>query len=796
VQRRRYMLAAALVGGCVTTAVIASSSAGAGAAAPTFGTPVVANFWTPGFEPDVAQDKSPGSAPIYETWPNGFSTTISYAARSDDGGRSFHFVEGSLLGKTTTCIGGGDSELTISPVDGKLYFADLQGLTDFSNSVSSNHGKSWNTSCFAVNDPGVDRQWLALDTNGNTSSVGASATGGRAYFTYDNIAQNPNGNSLVMNESVDGVHFGSNCVLPAIPCLGQPAVISPSEGLPGNTLVDNTKGGAFQHSVYVAHNNGSEDSAVVSYCRGPASGPKTAATVAKACTTPAANPLDVNANWHDVQVRPADPHVIVEAFVVIAIDSAGNLYMTWAEYPINSNGITPGGGKVMFAASKDGGAHWTTPFRVSPTSLKSPVFPWIAAGDPGRIDIAYYGAPQEGEDKSYGPDSLTKTGTWNLYLDQSLNALSGTPTFTHTLVSDHQLKWGNISTQGLGGSSDRSLGDYMQVQVGKHGEALLSYVDDTSENRNPDFTFGSGQSPAEAAGPTMFAVQSSGPSLYKSVGTISGDTRRPYGKVSDPTGRGFPDAYYGFLGSDTNSTKGMDIGGVTITQADSQHLRITMSTADSNLASNLASSLSLGGTTADWIVRWAAPSYHKSNGHGGYLGDGDMFYVGMESTNGGTPKYFTGSTDSLNTSHAKYFIYTPKTSVPGSIKGNTITWTVPLSAVGSPPKGAGLYSVTGFTSTQLLPSEPTVPLINGGVLTTYTPPNLIDAAQPTTYTIGTLTPGVPGSTKPPGTSNSSGGGSGLAATGLPVELPVVGLGLLALVLGLRWRQRRTHSATR
>ena len=90
--------------------------------------------------------------------------------------------------------------------------------------------------------PAVDRQWIALDTNGGTSSVGSGATDGRAYFTYDNIAQNPNANSLVMNESVDGVHYGSGCVAAGAPCPFPPAVISPSEGLPGNALVDNVVG--------------------------------------------------------------------------------------------------------------------------------------------------------------------------------------------------------------------------------------------------------------------------------------------------------------------------------------------------------------------------------------------------------------------------------------------------------------------------------------------------------------------------------------------------------------------------
>src|SRR5947199_4768973 len=85
VHRRRVLLVTALIAGGATTGLLTTTSAGAGQAAPTFGTPAVANFWVPGFEPDVAVDRSPGSHPLYTTWPNGFSTTISYVARSDDG---------------------------------------------------------------------------------------------------------------------------------------------------------------------------------------------------------------------------------------------------------------------------------------------------------------------------------------------------------------------------------------------------------------------------------------------------------------------------------------------------------------------------------------------------------------------------------------------------------------------------------------------------------------------------------------------------------------------------------------
>ena len=42
----------------------------------------------------------------------------------------------------------------------------------------------------------------------------------------------------------------------------------------------------------------------------------------------------------------------------------------------------------------------------------------------------------------------------------------------------------------------------------------------------------------------------------------------------------------------------------------------------------------LGGAVNTWTVRWAAPSYARP-------GDGNQYYVGMESV-GGTPTFFLG----------------------------------------------------------------------------------------------------------------------------------------------------------
>jgi hypothetical protein len=736
--QRRTLVAAIVVAMLTLAPALARASS-----PPGFATPTMADAFRPGFEPDLAIDTSPtaGRGQIYTSFPFGFSTTQSFIYRSNDAGQSFHLVEGNALGKPATCIGGGDTELQLDRVSGALYFSDLQGLTNFSNSTSSDAGRSWQTTCTAVNGTGVDRQWIGVDTNGRSTAVGPGAGDGRLYEDYDNVDQNSDqdfllGNQLVMNESLDGVHYGSGCAAAGSPCPGPPAVISRDEGIPGNVVVDDSAASPYQHTVYAVHTGSANNSVIVSYCRGKA-GDSTAAQVAADCSDPTqVQPLDpghVNVNWHDSPARVPGQYLTGSLFASIAIDPAGDLYVVWAEYPTDASGTENGPGAIEMAVSTDGAQSWRGPFQVSPASLGNNVMPWVTVGDPGRVGVAWYGAPQAQEAGNYGPDQLDH-GTWNVYYAQSLNALGATPGFSVAKVSDHQAKFGNISTQGLGGSPDRSLGDFMQVHTGVNGEAVISYVDDTSADRNPDYCQGCGETPSEAAGPVMNARQVSGASLFAADSPLKLGAPAT-GSVSDPAGKGYPDAFLSSGGTDTPATPNLDVAKVSVGRADASHLAVTMTTADPNLANDLAPSPALGGPVGEWIVRWAAPSYQQP-------GDGNIFYVGMQAGgSGGAPQFYSGTTCVIGTTHAKYFTYPTTTPIPGSISGASIRWTVPLSAVGSPAAGQGLYTITGLTATQLVPSAssasgggPCPDQISGSGDENI--PNLIDASPPFGYTVG------------------------------------------------------------
>jgi hypothetical protein len=753
-----------LAGGTGTQSAAAVTSA---APAIGFAVPTVVDQFRPGFEPSnavvpiVAGDKYAGST--FVSMPNGFSTTMSYIWRSDDGRQTFHSVEGNEHGKPTTCVGGGDTEIQVDPVNGDVYFADLQGLTNFSNSASADAGHTWNTSCAAVPGTGVDRQWEAIDSNGGTSAVGAGAGDGRLYFDYDNVDQDPtgSGNQLVMNESVDGVHFGADCAGSSASgstvsgCPAPPAMISPNESIPGNVLVDNVRGDTHQHRVYAIHTGDGGSSVVMSYCSG-APGDHTAAAVAADCTDPTAftpgqnpnDPLDrTNRYWHDVFIQPPGSYETGQLFPASAIDSKGNLYAVWSQYP-TANGAVSGAGKILMSVSTDGAQHWSKPIVVSQPAINEAVMPWITAGDPGRVGVAYYAA-DDTRDGNVGPDA-SNGASWNLYYAFTTGALQPSPSFSVNQVNeaDHPIKYGNISTGGLGGTEDRSLGDFFQVHAGPQGQAVISYVDDTSADRNVDTCGGCGETPPEAAGPVMVATQSSGPGLFHSEKVPAIPTNGK-GTVSVSPSQAASGAFLATLGQDLPAAANQQLTGASVTQ-NGTNLVVTLHTADPNLASDLSVSPTLGGPVADWIVRWAAPAYSAQLDQyqncprdGTNPCDGNIFYVGMESAAGGAPTFYTGTTQGLTDTHAKYLEYpaTDTTDVKGTISKGTITWTVPLSVVGSPAVGQGLYSVTGFTDTQIQPSTtPTTKLSqNNGEVGNANIPETIASTPAFDYTLGSAT---------------------------------------------------------
>ncbi|HVU75085.1 MAG TPA: hypothetical protein VHE83_19120, partial [Mycobacteriales bacterium] len=553
-------LVAVAAAGAATLAIAPSTSAAVRAnlpAAMRFSHEVVVDEQRVGFEPGVQVD---GKDRIWSSVPQGSSQTISNIWLSDDHGKTYRLAPGNVLGtgRHTTCPqGGGDTELALDK-KGDLFFSDLQNLSNLSNSVTTDGGKTFSTSCLSVPNTPVDRMWYAVHGNlGDPDFV--------IYETYDAIEStlqpnNPAGNQLVEVASTDGVNFQlvrNDDVGPDCLGLGVADCVSDNEGIPGNQVLDKSTG-----DLMIAHTSSDGNQVLVD--RGHvvhdatgfhASWKQTVLNASLCPDTPAA--------------AKAGEICGAALFATIAEDTAGHYYVVFASNHTvdkDGNGSVQDGPYAVYMVTSMDGVHWGTPFKVSAGG--SNAFPWVTAGDPGRVAVSYYHATEEKENGSYVFDDL-KHGSFTVELSESLNALSANPTFRQNTVSEHPIKYGPICTQGTActvSMGDRSLGDYLQDGHDARGAVLVAYVDDTSNAYTPGPTCGQSQDVQDLAVPCQYADagpvglvrQIGGPSLFANPGTVAGPGDGPgveMDQTSDPTG----DAKYSANGSLTSAPAALDL---------------------------------------------------------------------------------------------------------------------------------------------------------------------------------------------------------------------------------------------
>src|SRR5439155_12533027 len=194
----------------------------------------------------------------------------------------------------------------------------------------------------------------------------------------------------------------------------------------------------------------------------------------------------------------------------ITVDRAGNLYVAWMEQTFDS----AHGSSLFVATSRDDGDTWSAPAQIPTPGLRSNEFPWPAAGDPGRLDVAWYGSAAVDEDATHGcGGSADVTGDWDVYFTQTLNGLDVTPSFTAPLlVSEHFVHRGGIGDIPSGKfCGNGTLGDFLTLRIGTQGEAAIVYAD--SNNANGVYKGLDNANGGQLAHP-MFVHQTGGPSAY------------------------------------------------------------------------------------------------------------------------------------------------------------------------------------------------------------------------------------------------------------------------------------------
>jgi hypothetical protein len=709
------------------------------AAPPTFGHPVMSGVGGEGFEQNLRIDPSNPNR-IYTSVPGALSSDTSWIWRSLDAGKTFKWIPNAapLTGKATACAGGGDTELGVDQ-NGHLYFADLT-LANFSTARSDDQGATFTCSNSGVPDTVVDRQWYAFD--------GDPTNGGSIYLANDEVGPGmPNcpgativGNVLVQYRSpaggasaTAGIQFGprnpvsgigtcneaimgNNEVSPVATTLGQPITANTFAVLPS----------PVKH-VYVIHDNGALNQIWLGRCFPVAFGP---------AVPNVSDPSGMNCT--DIMVKDLGANRTGGNFPTMAIDKAGNLYAAWPQAPYDAtNGVATGDTVLKFSYSTDQGNTWSAPITIDTSGslagvLHNNVMPWIAAGDDGRVGIAWFGTAGAPTYPSNGPDSCGATCNWSVWYSMSVNAHGASPTFTAPVqASEHFIHRGSIQTLIGHQTGDRTLGDFLQLRMGPQGEANISYSDSNNINE--------GNAPH-----AMFVRQNGGDGLLATISPVNVSGLRPFNSVSDPAG----DARYEANSTVSANMPQLDITGSSVTLATTAPCSVA---APCYQVTMQLSNLSLAPTTTEdpdqdlvWFTQWLVPSSTDPLG-------GKNFFVYAESFNGGALQCFAGENAENRIAGGVGLTYPGTTTLPGANckstlgPNGTITIYVPLSAVSE--MGAidnKLHEVTASTMTlqQQANSVPPVAANNRSVGGLFF--NMIDVAQTYVFdpSLATAPPGI------------------------------------------------------
>jgi len=496
------------------------------------------------FSPSVAADPQRDeaeplieSAPdgrTYTCGPTGFGAASDYAQVSTDGGNQFHLLGTPPRGQQAIG-GGGDCAIALAPDQNGLgnyqyAYAGLGPLTGFTTSSSADNGHtllSLGPQDNGLQSTGVlaDRQWVTF-IDQDTSLL-----------SYNQ--QEPR-NIVVQRSDDGGLTYGPLTAIGG----AAPDFPGPMRTLPASL---NTKNPGTR-IVYFGWSKGSNVNLSVSY--------------------------DGGRHFVDC-VAAVDKRQPRAGFVTADADNQGNIYLGYADkvdfhsylvtlpigkLPNCNQQVTTGGTNLSIDAvapkNDPQAVGFSTPLQVDRNAVRTTVFPWVAAGGkPGQVAVTFYGTESQGD-----PNLGSFKASWNVYVNQSVNALSLTDrTFSQVKATTHPFHYDSICLNGLGCSltqpnGDRSLADFFAIETNPQSHRLQVVYD--NDAKQPSENFG------HVASPMVF-TQIGGPSV--AGGTISGGNSPVVrSSSSDPTGDALSDYSGLFTPGTTINQPGSDFTGVSI----------------------------------------------------------------------------------------------------------------------------------------------------------------------------------------------------------------------------------------
>ncbi|HZD96404.1 MAG TPA: sialidase family protein, partial [Candidatus Sulfotelmatobacter sp.] len=332
--------------------------------------------------------------------------------KSADSGRSFTYLGqpdglqiGAVLGVDGVGLGGGDEDIAVSP-SGVVYASSLW-LGSATQSTSFNRGNTWISNPFSSDLPLVDRQWIA--PHGNKE----------LYLTTKQLGADLNGTvTLYVAKSFDNGLTWPQAMPVTTPEIG----VQPGDQ--GNITVDQNNGNVY--TIFIdSHEN-------IVWLARSSDGGKT---------------------WIVKQVFAAPTGTnLANIFPTVAVDRASNVFVVFCN-----------GTNVFLTASTNQGGTWTTPVRVNNgAGSKTAMGPWVTAGAPGRVNIAFWGTSDNNANNT--------TAQWQVFNAQSNNATAAVPTITQVAATP-VMHVGPICNQGLNcAAGTRNLAEYFAPDIGLNGE--------------------------------------------------------------------------------------------------------------------------------------------------------------------------------------------------------------------------------------------------------------------------------------------------------------------------------------
>lgn len=626
----------------------------------------------PAGEPSIRNPLTPQkdrALAAYISAPGGLGSNFWYVDEKKNPNGSFYF-KASPPQQPDAGTGGGDSEIsigdTVDPKTGCASVAysglhNIDILNGFTVATSKDCGRSFSAPNFVgVQNTLTDRQWQTSD-------------GAKTHFLIYHT-QIPD-NQIVVSRSTDG---GANYTSFA-PVAGIQGVIDAKTrpSVSNSNQIGNIVTDRSQPIAGKTYGNGDQVHALYAIFAGPRDpADNVAAQVDQSFnhvdTIYVGKSLDGGKTWTDTKVFGVEPKSKRELnllFPVVTVDKAGNLYAAWSDQL-----------HVQYAVSKDHGMTWSKPYQVNPdnaagtNSGNSDIFPWIAAGKDGILDVVWYHSTGgvKGSNLTHR-DPGDKNTTWTVAFTQLTGATAAkgaTPRPTVTsqgLAVTPVIHKGDICNNGIGCElgGDRSLLDFFQISLDQAGRANVAYATDAANPGTAVINYIRQNGGVSAATGGPLPVQTYQPPPLKANGTTC-----PGPQVVDPVG----DAAGSLLvGPTASNVDNLDLKSLSFGTPSASTLQVVMTIKD------LQPLPPVGPTTGTlYYGKWT------------YRG---KLYAIRATSNG----------PALQTFDAGEFVsgkYTSKGRVDGAFKAGpngTITFKVPRNLVGSPRNGATLTKPTAET---------------------------------------------------------------------------------------------------